>query len=171
MMALRVAAGAGSKVILTSSSDSKLEQVKKLRGFESIQTINYRDFPAWENEALKLTNNIGVDLVVENGGGSSLLQSLKATKRRGQVSSIGYLGGTKVDKLEEFLPLLIDRSTTLKGINIGSRRDLEALCAFAEEHKLHFDDLIAKRFDFTNASEAFRYLESMNSIGKVVITL
>jgi NADPH:quinone reductase-like Zn-dependent oxidoreductase len=162
----------GAQVILTSSSDTKAKAIKTqfTSPENSIHTINYKTTSNWHEEVLRLTGERGVDLVIENGGGESLLKSLKATRRRGQVSSIGYLGGSKVDKLDEFLPLLIDRTVTLKGINVGSRRDFEEMCTFIDRQELHFEDIIAERFAFQEAAEAFKHLESGVSSGKIVIT-
>ncbi len=39
-MALKLAAGTGARFILTSSSDTKLDRVKKMPDFKSIETIN-----------------------------------------------------------------------------------------------------------------------------------
>ncbi|EXJ65643.1 alcohol dehydrogenase [Cladophialophora psammophila CBS 110553] len=69
MMALKLAASSGADLILTSSSDAKLEQVKTLYGLGSIKTINYKTCPRWEEEVLRLTHNAGVDITIENGGG------------------------------------------------------------------------------------------------------
>jgi NADPH:quinone reductase-like Zn-dependent oxidoreductase len=173
MMALKFVGSTGAKVILTSSSNAKAKFIKAQfsTSENSIETINYTTTPDWHEEVLRLTNGQGVDLVIENGGGESLLKALKATKRRGQVSSIGYLGGSKVDKLDEFLPLLIDRTVMLKGINVGSRRDFEEMCAYIKRNDLRFEDIIAERFHFQQAPEAFEHLESGVSSGKIVITV
>ncbi|KIW90264.1 uncharacterized protein Z519_08908 [Cladophialophora bantiana CBS 173.52] len=114
MMALKLAASSGADLILTSSSDAKLEQVERLYGLGSVKTINYKTCPPVGGRGSQLTHNAGVDIIIENGGGQSLLQSLKATKHRGHVSCIGCLGGTKVDNRSEFLPLLIDHSVTMR---------------------------------------------------------
>lgn len=171
MMAMKLAAGTGARLILTSSSDRKLDRVRSMPGFESIRTINYRTTEEWEDEVLSLTDGVGVDVTIENGGGDSLLRSLKATARRGTVSCIGYLGGTKVDNPNEFLPLLIDRTITMRGINVGSRRDFERLCAFVEAKGIRFDAIIAREFDFLQAPAAFHHLQEGDFIGKVIINI
>lgn len=111
MLAVRLADVAGARVILTSSSDSKLSSAKRSLG---VEVINYAKVPNWDEEVRRLTNDIGVDLVLENGGTSTLIRSLKATARRGVVSSVGYLGQSNPDDLQELLPQLIDRTITLR---------------------------------------------------------
>lgn len=63
---------------------------------------------------MKLTNGVGVDCVVEVGGNSSLVKSLKCTKRGGIVSSVGYLSGKDPKELTDLLSVLIDRRVILR---------------------------------------------------------
>lgn len=112
--ALKLARAAGLKVILTSSSDDKLGKMKKHFGPPEILTINYSKCPAWHEQVLKLTDGVGVDLVVENGGSSSLVKSLRCTRRGGIVSQVGYLGKQKPDDLQDFVSTIIDRRVVLR---------------------------------------------------------
>jgi hypothetical protein len=112
--ALKLARASGLRVILTSSSDQKLEQMRKLFGAPEIQTVNYKTNPEWHEEVLKLTDGVGVDLVIENGGASSLVKSLKCTRRGGIVSQVGYLGKQQADDLQELVPTIIDRRVILR---------------------------------------------------------
>jgi NADPH:quinone reductase-like Zn-dependent oxidoreductase len=88
--------------------------VKKQFGKPDIETINYKTHPEWHEEVLKLTNGIGVDLVVENGGSSSLVKSMLCTRRGGVVSQVGYLGGPKPEHLKEFVSTIIDRRLNIR---------------------------------------------------------
>ena len=45
-MALKLSRAAGCRVIITSSSDTKLETVRRLSGIGPISTINYAENPA-----------------------------------------------------------------------------------------------------------------------------
>jgi NADPH:quinone reductase-like Zn-dependent oxidoreductase len=112
--ALKLARASGLKVILTSSSDEKLNKMKKLFGAPDILAVNYSKTPDWHDEVLKLTNGIGVDLVVENGGSSSLVKSLKCTRRGGIVSQVGYLGKQRPEDLQELVSTIIDRRVILR---------------------------------------------------------
>ena len=113
-LALKLARASGLKIILTSSSDDKLDKMKKLFGAPEISTINYSKTPDWHEEVLKLTGGVGVDLVVENGGSASLVKSLKCTRRGGIVSQVGYLGKQKPEDLEELVSTIIDRRVVLR---------------------------------------------------------
>lgn len=114
MFALKLAKVAGLSVILTSSSDEKLERMQKQFPDTPIQTVNYAKNADWHEEVLRLTNDIGVDLVVEVGGTSSLVKSMKCTRRGGIVSSVGYLSKQNLEEFKDLLAVLIDRRIVLR---------------------------------------------------------
>lgn len=114
MFALKLALAAGLKVILTSSSDTKLEDVRKQFPEPPIETINYAQNSAWHEEVLTLTDGVGVDLVIEVGGTSTLMKSMKCTRRGGTISQVGYLSKQAFDDAEELLPTIIDRRISLR---------------------------------------------------------
>ncbi len=120
--ALKLSRAAGLKVILTSSSDEKLERMKKLFGPPDIQTVNYTKFPNWHEEVLKLTDGVGVDLTIDSGGSSSIVRSMKSTRRGGIVSQVGYLGNHKEQsQLQELVPTIIDRRIIYRSVILLSR--------------------------------------------------
>lgn len=65
---------------------------------------------------MRLTNGVGVDCVVEVGGASSLIKSMKCTRRGGVVSVVGYLSGKQevTGFAEEFLSVVIDRRVNVR---------------------------------------------------------
>src|SRR5580765_822049 len=74
---LQIAAALGATVIVTSSSDEKLARAKALG---ATHTINYKNNPDWQDEALALTNKQGVDHILEVVGGPNLARSIKAIR-------------------------------------------------------------------------------------------
>jgi NADPH:quinone reductase-like Zn-dependent oxidoreductase len=116
LFALKLARAAGLRVILSSSSDDKLKRIAGQFSTPPISTVNYQN-QNWHEEVLKLTNGVGVDVVVEVGGNGSVVQSVKCTRRGGIVSSVGYLSGNETRELKELLPTLIDRRVNLRQVN------------------------------------------------------
>ncbi|MBA7494105.1 hypothetical protein ES702_04674 [subsurface metagenome] len=114
MFALKLARAAGLKVILSSSSDDKLKDIKKQFPSPPLLTVNYSKSPDWHKNVLEYTDGVGVDLVIENGGASSLVKSMKCTRRGGIISQVGYLGKQDPSQLTELLPLIIDRRVVLR---------------------------------------------------------
>lgn len=114
MYALKLARAAGLKVILSSSSDDKLQTMKEQFSNPPLLTVNYATNSSWHEDVLKLTDGVGVDLVIEIGGTQSLVKSMKCTRRGGIISQVGYLSKQDLNQLAEFLPLLIDRRIILR---------------------------------------------------------
>lgn len=169
VFALKLAKAAGLRIILTSSSDTKLEQMANK--YPGILTINYSKTPDWDKEALKLTASEGVDILVENGGTGSLVKSLKCTGRGGVVSQVGYLSKQDPADLRELVPTIIDRRINLRGVNAGSKYDMEDFCAALSAAQTRLHDLIDKVFPFEQAEDAVEYVWQGKQIGKIVLRL
>jgi len=159
---LQLAKMAGATVIITSSSDEKLERAKKLA---ADHLINYKKNPDWEKKALEITDGKGVDHILELGGNGTMPKSLKAVKIGGHIALIGVLaGGDGIDTR----PLLM-KNIKLQGIFVGSREMFEHMNAAISAHKLH--PIIDRTFSFADAQKALTYLESGTHFGKVVIKI
>jgi NADPH:quinone reductase-like Zn-dependent oxidoreductase len=162
IFALQFATAAGARVILTSSSDKKLDRARQLGAAEG---INYKTTPDWEKRVLELTDGVGVDHVVEVGGPGTLEKSFRAVRTGGTVSLIGILTGAgKIDPM----PVLM-KSIRLQGIYVGSRDMFEAMNRALAVHKIR--PVIDRVFPFAEAREALKYMESAAHFGKIVITL
>lgn len=169
VFALKLARAGGLRIILTSSSDTKLQQMKDK--YPGILTINYSRRHDWDQEAMNLTGGEGVDIVVENGGTGSLVKSLKCTRRGGVVSQVGYLSKQDPNDLRELVPTIIDRRINLRGINAGSKYDMEDFCAALSATQILLHDLVDKVFPFEQAEEAVEYVWQGKQIGKIVLRL
>jgi NADPH:quinone reductase-like Zn-dependent oxidoreductase len=94
LMALLICIAAGITPIITSSSDEKIARLKKLD--HRVQGINYKTADV-KTEVLKLTNNKGVDFVLNNIGLSSLPEDLEIVRKNGSIALLGFLGGFTAD--------------------------------------------------------------------------
>lgn len=171
MFALKLARVAGLKVILSSSSDQKLQTICKQYPDPPILTVNYAKNPDWHEDVLKHTNGAGVDLVLENGGPGTLLKSMKCTRRGGTISQVGYLDRKKFDDVQEILPMLIDRRIILRGINAGSKADMDDLCNALTATGIKFGDIIDSAWAFDDADAVLQYLWEGKHVGKLVIDI
>lgn len=130
LVALQFAKMLGAHVIMTSSSDDKLNKVCAMGADE---TINYLKVAQWGTRARELTKGNGVDHVVEVGGAGTLMQSLRAVRTGRTLSMIGVLAGS-----EPTIPLgqIVTRHIRLQGITVGRRDDFEAMAAAIELHNI-----------------------------------
>ncbi|KAH8600665.1 hypothetical protein B0O99DRAFT_736716 [Bisporella sp. PMI_857] len=163
---LQIAKASGAEVIITSSSDAKLEQSRKL-GVD--KAINYLTNPDWEEEALKLTNDQGADIIFENGGAQTLRKSFESVAFGGLINCIGYLSG-KQDAPDDRINttvLALKRNVTLKGLLNGPRERFEEMMKFYEEKEIK--PVVDMVFSFGDSKEALKYLFAGGHFGKVVI--
>jgi NADPH:quinone reductase-like Zn-dependent oxidoreductase len=160
LFALQFAKMFGARVIATSSSDAKLLRVRDLGASDG---INYKTTPDWEKPVRALTG-IGVDNVVEVGGAGTLDKSIKSVRNGGAISLIGVLTGGSGEINPR--PLLM-RSIRLQGIYVGSRSMFEAMNRAISLHEIR--PIVDRVFPFSDAVEAYRYMESGAHFGKIVI--
>lgn len=162
LFALQFAKLLGAFVIVTSSSDQKLERARAL-GADAY--INYRETPEWGRRAREIAGRDGVDHIVEVGGQGTLPQSLRAIRAGGTISMIGVLSGGVMDAR---LGLIVTRHVRLQGITVGSRDDFLTMARAMAQHQLHpaLDDRV---FAFEDLHQALDYLASGQHFGKICI--
>lgn len=160
IFALQLAKLAGATVIVTSSSDAKLERAKALG---ADHTINYRSVPDWGKSAADWTGG-GVDHIVEVGGKDTLQQSIEAARVGGTILVIGVLSGFAQQIM---IPSLFAKNLHVIGLSVGSRRMFEDM-AVAMGHNL-IKPVIDKTFDFTEVPDALRYMQQASHFGKIAI--
>jgi NADPH:quinone reductase-like Zn-dependent oxidoreductase len=161
LFALQFARLAGARVIATSSSDQKLARAIELGATDG---INYKTTPDWDKRARELTAGRGVDRIIEVGGAGTLPRSMRAVRVAGCIALIGVLSGPT----GEVNPMpIVMKTIRAQGIFVGSRTMFEAMNRAIEISQLH--PVIDRVFDFDQAPEALKYLESGAHFGKVVI--
>ena len=161
MFALQFAKLLGARVILTSSSEEKLEIARKLGADE---TVNYKAQPDWDKAVVECTDGRGADVVVEVGGAGTLDKSLAAVRVGGTVCLIGVLTGVAgpVNTAS-----ILRRHVRLQGIYVGSREMFEEMNRAIAQHGLR--PWIGRTFGFDEARAAYDYLASSAHTGKVTI--
>jgi NADPH:quinone reductase-like Zn-dependent oxidoreductase len=161
IFALQFAKLAGARVIATSSSDDKLKKVTELGASDG---INYKSNPNWDSRATELTGGIGVDHVIEVGGPGTIARSMNAVRVGGRISVIGLLSGTDVTVSP--MPIL-GKQIQVQGIFVGSRDMFEEMNRAISLHRLR--PVVDRVFEFDDAGDALRYMESGKHFGKVVV--
>ena len=162
VLALQILKAMQANVIMTSSSNEKLQRAKELG---ADHTINYKENPEWGSDAFGLSNG-GVDLVIEIGGESTFPQTINALKIGGHISVIGALGGINV---QLNLMQMVFKNLHVHGITVGSREDHSELNQFFEEHEIH--PIIGKTVGFDDAINEIYGMPSGSHFGKIVIDI
>lgn len=163
IFALQFAKLAGARVIATSSSEAKLERLREMGADE---VINYREDPEWGLTTRRLTGGRGVDHVVEVGGPETLAQSMLATRVGGHIAVIGVLTG-----IDSKLPLglALARQIRLQALLVGSRRQQLDMVRALDAGDVR--PVLDRHFALDDMAEAFRYQESGQHFGKIILDI
>jgi NADPH2:quinone reductase len=167
--AVQLAREAGAEIFGTASTEEKLRRAADL-GCD--HPINYEaeDFVA----AVEAETDHGVDLVLDGVGGETTARSLDALSYFGRLVVYGAASGSpgrlRTDNV-------LFGNYRVVGYHLGRAlqlRPMEVLSAVPELSELLASGDLAvqfdRAFDLADAAAAHEYIESRQSIGKVVIT-
>src|SRR6266404_9315704 len=183
LAALDIARHIGARIYGTASIGK--HQFLKQRGLD--YAIDYRE-QDWLPVLLELTDNRGVELIIDPLGGSSWKQSysaLRATGRMGvfgmsTASASGIRGKLRalkaVLRTPRFNPLgLMNRNKGVFGLNLGHLwSEGDKVAKWMSEILRGIDEgwikpHVDRAFPFDQVGEAHRYIEERRNVGKVVL--
>jgi NADPH:quinone reductase-like Zn-dependent oxidoreductase len=159
IFALQFAKFLGARVILTSSSDQKLEHAKQLG---AAAVVNYKTTPDWPKAVVELTGGVGADCVVDTVGG--LKEAIAAVRLGGTVAFVGLLIGMSA---EVDLVALMGKSARVEAIDVGSREMVEMMNRAIQFHRMH--PVLDRVFGFSEVGDALKYLKEARHFGKVCL--
>lgn len=159
LFALQIAKAVGAEVFITSSSDEKLAAAKVLGADHGINRKN----EDWVDAIHRLTQDRGIDHVMDTVGGRNFADSVRAVASHGRISLIGMMD---TDDITAPGAMLLLKSPTVQGIGVGHRRALEDLVRAVDGIKLK--PVIDKTFSFSELPQALEHLDK-GAFGKIVI--
>ncbi|KAK0757127.1 hypothetical protein N5P37_010656 [Trichoderma harzianum] len=158
---------AGIKTIITSSSDAKLAQLKKLSPL--VIGINYKTTTDIAAEVQRITNGRGAKIVLNNIGPASIPSNIDSLATYGSVKIVGFLGGFTGDWNPSKILELLWKRANLQGIAVGSKRDFEELNSHLEKRKISLAPLLDRVFTLDETKEAFDHMIAGRHVGKIII--
>jgi NADPH:quinone reductase-like Zn-dependent oxidoreductase len=161
LFALQFARLLGARVIATTGDPAKSARLTALGAGD---VVDRRAYPEWHVRVRELTGGRGVDRVVDVAG--DLERSLRSVAMEGQVVCVGFRSGERpaVDA-----GLIFASGATVRPVAVGSRAQFVAMNRAIEANGLR--PVIDRVFPFEEAADAYRYYESGDPFGKVVITV
>ncbi|NRG17448.1 NAD(P)-dependent alcohol dehydrogenase [Rhizobiales bacterium] len=162
VFALQFARMLGLSVVITSSSDEKLEMARAL-GADGL--VNYRTDAGWAEAARSLAGG-PVDAVIDVGGTETLDASIRMLKPNGTAFLIGVLSGASASIL---LPLVVMRRIRLQGVTVASVASTRRMVEAAGETGLK--PVIGETFPLARYRDAFQAMRDNRVFGKIVMTL
>ena len=160
----------GATVYTTAGTQEKCEYCKNL-GADAAINYNENDFEA---EIKTLTENRGVDVILDMVGGPYFPKNIKILAVQGRLLQIALMQGYKAEV--DFRPLLMKR-VTLTGSTLRPRsvkEKAEIAQALRKEVWPLMDSgtirpIIHQTFPLEKAADAHRLMESSNHIGKILL--
>jgi NADPH:quinone reductase-like Zn-dependent oxidoreductase len=171
--ALQAAKALGANVIGTSGS---VEKIQKLKGLGLDVGIHTRK-PDFHDAVMKATGGKGVNLVVNNVGGTVFAECVRSLAYMGRLATVGYLDGTM--KAEIDLDALHAKRLKLFGVS-NKHRTAEQRAVTVQGFIKDFlplfaggklKPLIDKVYDFKDLPAAKAYMESDALVGKIVVRM
>lgn len=159
--AVQVAKYTGAFVIGTSSRDDKLAKASEL-GLDV--GINYTRQDVAE-EAMRVTDGHGVDVVYEHVGGELFQKGLDSLAKDGRMVICGGHGGEVVPF--DVIPFF-RRQLSVIGSFVYDRNEVETCFRLVARGVL--EPQVAATFPLEQAKEAMEMMESRDFFGKIVLT-
>jgi NADPH2:quinone reductase len=165
--AIQLAKRAGARVFATASGNDRLERLKPLGMDEG---INYRDEDLVQR-VMQLTENKGVDLVVDSVGGSTLQKSILVLGFRGRVSMVGAAGR---EPMQVDVSTMMGGNRSLSGVFLGAEIGTDRVHdtiqrLIGEVASGALKVLIDRTFPLSEAAAAHAYIESRKAVGRVLL--
>ena len=162
---VQLAAAMGHTVVGLSRNPQKRERVKQLG---AAAVFDPQD-KAWRKQVKEVTAGKGVDLAVDNIGGTHLPEVIEALGYGGRVSLVGRLAGP----VPQFnTASLFFRRLKLGGVAVGTYKNAEARAAWAEVlalmNRTGARPLVDGVFEFDQLPAAFERL-ARGPMGKVLL--
>jgi NADPH:quinone reductase-like Zn-dependent oxidoreductase len=159
--AVQLARHAGARVLVTSSSDEKLERAREV-GAEG--GVRY-DEGDWAAAARELAGGDGVDVVLDSVG-TTWPASLRCLRRGGRLVAFGATGGGEVELAVR--PLYLAHKSLL-GTSMGSPRDFAGLLDAVERGG--WAPVVDSVRPLAEAASAHRRMEAGEHFGKLVLSV
>ena len=161
LSALQLAKLAGAEVIVTSSSDEKLDRAGQIG---ADHTINYKTVDDVAQHVIDVTSGTGVDIVIDTVGAATWPIDFSAVRRGGKIVLCGV---TSDAEAVTNLRTLYWKQLTILGSTMGSNEDFHQMLKAITTAKLK--PVIDSVAMLENIKDAMRKMETGEQFGKIVI--
>src|SRR5262245_22258066 len=169
--ALQTGKALGARVIGTSGSADKLARLEKLGLDVGIRTRT-GDF---HDTVMKATEGKGVNLVVNNVGGSVFAECIRSLAYEGRLATVGHMDRVLSATID--LEALHSKRLTVFGVSNRLRtagQRAETVRAFVRDVLPYLADgrvrpVVDKVFAFEDLPAAIKFMESDGQVGKIVV--
>jgi NADPH:quinone reductase-like Zn-dependent oxidoreductase len=158
--AIQVAKLFHTRVITTAGDQKKLEKARELGADHGINHYHQKI----SEEVKRLTNNAGVDIVVEHVGAATWEESMKCLKPAGTLVTCGATSGPNASFDLRFL---YSRQLSLLGSYMGTMGELYDVLGHLFAGRLK--PVVDRVFALQDIRDAHEYMERSQMFGKVIL--
>jgi NADPH:quinone reductase len=171
--ALQTGKTLGARVIGTSGSAEKLGRLEK-HGLDVGIRTRAADF---HDAVMKATDGKGVNLVVNNVGGSVFAECIRSLGYEGRLATVGHMDRQLSATID--LEALHRNRLTVFGVSNRFRtagQRAETVRAFVRDIVPHFEagkihPIVDKVFELGDLGAAIKFMESDGQVGKIVVRI
>lgn len=160
LWALQFAVAYKARVYVTSGSDEKINNAKKLG---ALGGFNYKD-PEWAAKAQKEAG--GFDIIIDSAGGSQFGKYIELAVPGGRIVNFGRTAGNIT---EVSTRLLYWKQISIHGTTMGTRDEFLSMLNFLESRNIR--PVIDKVYPLAEINEAMNRMEEGNQFGKIVLEI
>ncbi len=162
--AVQLARAAGLTVIGTAGSDKGAQLVRDLG---AAHVLNHRQ-PGYLADLLKITENRGVDIILEMLANENLGKDLSVLARDGRVIVIGNRGKVEIDAREAMMRDADIRGMFLFNASAQDKASIHAALRAGLEHGA-FRPVIGRELPLAEASRAHELIMEAGAHGKIIL--
>src|SRR3989442_1795446 len=162
LSAMRIAKLKGARVIVTSSSDAKLQAARQLG---ADVTLNHATQKI-SQEVRALTSKRGADVVIENVGEATWDESLRSLGRGGRLVSCGATTGPKVGF---DMRRLFWYQWSIMGSTLGNDAEYREIVRVLGSGELR--PILDLGLPFAEARAGFERLDRSEQLGRIVVSV
>jgi NADPH:quinone reductase-like Zn-dependent oxidoreductase len=160
---IQIAKLAGCTVYVIGSTDDKLAKAKAL----GADVLVRRDIAGgWSRAIYQLTAKCGVDVVVDNVGAATFMDSMRSAARGGRILTVGNTSGPVFEIDNRYL---FGKHLSILGSTMGPHDDYVTVMHLLFKGKLKA--VIGATYPLEQVQDAHRALEAGEYFGKIVLEL
>jgi NADPH:quinone reductase-like Zn-dependent oxidoreductase len=152
----------GARIIVTSSSDEKLEKAREIGADAG---INYKSEKI-ARRVMELTDGRGVDVVLDNVGQATWSESLKSLVRGGKLVICGATTGPAPPA---DLQRIFIRQLEIHGAMLGTQEEYRAMLQALEEKR--FAPVIDRIFELEAVRDGLARMKNAEQFGKMGVRI
>lgn len=170
--AIQLAKLQGATPVVTAGSAEKIAFCESLG---AAWGINYKEQPNFDKIILEKTGKKGANVIIDFIGGSYFERNLNLIAPDGRWVILAFMGGMfpeKVNLAQVLMKRVRIQGSTLRARSLDYKAQLTQ--AFSEQKLPHFETgqlkpIVDKVYNWEDVAEAHAYMESNQSIGKIVL--